>query len=182
MRFVDMDFCAFILMSSLPTIWIMVGCLLLLLLLIVTVSLFLKSREVAMLKKEVFELRDTMRMMRYEEANLARMLHTASKPTEEAVSSAAVSEESPEEVLIPVAPEVVSAAKEEVATANERHQEVEAVALAEERANALTEALLEDPVEESAEETIAVLAEEDKEKQEGESELVKEELSAEVAQ
>ena len=182
MRFVDMDFCAFILMSSLPTIWIMVGCLLLLLLLIVTVSLFLKSREVAMLKKEVRELRDTMRMMRYEEANLARMLHTVSKPAEEAVSSAAVSEESPEEVFIPVAPEVVPAAKEEVATANERHQEVEAVALAEERANVLTEALLEDPVEESAEETIAVLTEEDKEKQEGESELMKEELSVEVAQ
>lgn len=39
----------------------------------------LKWHEAAILKKEVVELRDTMRMMRYEEANLSRMLHTVSK-------------------------------------------------------------------------------------------------------
>ena len=39
----------------------------------------LKWREAVALKKEVMELRDTMRMMRYEEANLSRMLHTVSK-------------------------------------------------------------------------------------------------------
>ena len=73
---------ALILMSSLPAGWIVVGSLLLLLT-VVTVALFLlKSREVSTLKKQCEELRDTMRMMRYEEANLARMLHTASKPVD----------------------------------------------------------------------------------------------------
>ena len=47
---------------------------------LVAVGLFLlKSREVAALKKEVEDLRDTMRMMRYEEASLSRMLHTVDK-------------------------------------------------------------------------------------------------------
>ena len=78
----DMEYCAFILRSLLPATWIVVGCLLLILLLIVAVLYVLKSREVSLLKKQVDELRDTMRMMRYEEANLARMLHTASKPVE----------------------------------------------------------------------------------------------------
>lgn len=75
-----MENCAFILMGSLPVAWIAVRCLLLILLLVAVVLYLLKVREVAALKKEVFELRDTMRMMRYEEANLARMLHTANKP------------------------------------------------------------------------------------------------------
>ena len=75
-----MENCAFILMGSLPVAWIAVGCLLLILLLVAVVLYLLKVREVAALKKEVFELRDTMRMMRYEEANLARMLHTANRP------------------------------------------------------------------------------------------------------
>lgn len=78
-RSTDMENCAFILMSSLPTTWLVVGCLLLILLLIVVLLYVLKAREVAALKKEVFELRDTMRMMRYEEISLSRMLHTASK-------------------------------------------------------------------------------------------------------
>ena len=75
-----MENCAFILMSSLPFAWTVVGCLLLVLLLILSVLFVLKSREVATLKRQCEELRETMRMMRYEEANLARMLHTASKP------------------------------------------------------------------------------------------------------
>jgi AraC-like DNA-binding protein len=49
----------------------------------------LKSREVTTLKKEVEELRDTMRMMRYEEASLSRMLHTAGKPVEPTVQAEA---------------------------------------------------------------------------------------------
>lgn len=93
-RFVDMDICTFILLSSLPIVWIAVGCLLLILLLIVTILFVLKSREVAMLKKQCEDLSETMRMMRYEEANLSRMLHTASKSVERPVAFAAVPEES----------------------------------------------------------------------------------------
>ena len=70
---------ALILMSSLPAAWVAVGCLLLLLAMVMTILFLLKAREVSTLKKQCEELRDTMRMMRYEEANLARMLHTASK-------------------------------------------------------------------------------------------------------
>ena len=70
---------ALILMSSLPAAWVAVGCLLLLLAVVMTILFLLKAREVSTLKKQCEELRDTMRMMRYEEANLARMLHTASK-------------------------------------------------------------------------------------------------------
>ena len=67
-------------MSSLPTVWIAVGVLLLLLTVVMAILFFLKSREVATLKKQCEDLRDTMRMMRYEEASLSRMLHTANKP------------------------------------------------------------------------------------------------------
>lgn len=93
-RFIDMDICTFILLSSLPIAWIAVGCLSLILLLVVTVLFVLKSREVATLKKQCEDLNETMRMMRYEEANLSRMLHTASKSVERPVAFAAVSEES----------------------------------------------------------------------------------------
>ena len=68
-------------MSSLPVAWIAIGSLLLLLVVVMATLFFLKSREVTVLKKQCEDLRETMRMMRYEEANLARMLHTASKPT-----------------------------------------------------------------------------------------------------
>ena len=80
-RLAHMKNCAIILVSSLPTAWIAVGALLLILALVMTVRFLLKSREVTVLKKQCEDLRETMRMMRYEEANLARMLHTASKPT-----------------------------------------------------------------------------------------------------
>ncbi len=59
-----------------------VGCVLIVVTLIAVVLFALKAREVGALKKEVEELRDTMRMMRYEEANLSRMLHTADKHPE----------------------------------------------------------------------------------------------------
>ena len=68
-------------MSSLPVAWIAIGSLLLLLVVVMATLFLLKSREVTVLKKQCEDLRETMRMMRYEEANLARMLHTASKPT-----------------------------------------------------------------------------------------------------
>ena len=96
-RFADMEICTFILMSSLPAAWVVVGCLLLLLVVVMTILFLLKSREVSTLKKQCDELRDTMRMMRYEEANLARMLHTASKPVGPI--------EAPEEEDVEVAPE-----------------------------------------------------------------------------
>lgn len=82
-RLVDMEYCAFILLSSLPAAWIVAGCLVLVLSLVMGILFMLKSREVITLKKQCEDLRETMRMMRYEEANLARMLHTASKPKEE---------------------------------------------------------------------------------------------------
>ena len=91
---VCMENCAIILMNSTSTVWITVGCLLLILALVMTVLYFLKSREVVMLKKQCEELRDTMRMMRYEEANLARMLHTAGKPEKKTLDALAPEEQS----------------------------------------------------------------------------------------
>ena len=88
-----MEYCAFmILMSSIPAVWVTIGSLLLLSL-VLGVLFVLKLREVATLKKQCEELQDTMRMMRYEEANLSRMLHTASKPLERPIVSAVVAEE-----------------------------------------------------------------------------------------
>lgn len=88
-----MRFCSFILMSALPTVWLAVGCVLLLLTVVMTLLYVLKSREVTTLKKQCEDLRDTMRMMRYEEANLARMLHTASKPDAENSADSTVEDE-----------------------------------------------------------------------------------------
>jgi AraC-like DNA-binding protein len=89
-----MEICAFILMAPLPIAGVAVGCLLIIIALVAVVLYLLRAREVATLKKEVSDLRDTIRMMRYEEANLARMLHTASKPAPQ--SEVAVSEPAPE--------------------------------------------------------------------------------------
>ena len=75
----DMRFIAFIQISVFSTAWIAVGFLLLALLLLFMVLFLLRSREVTALKKEIRDLRDTIRMMRYEETNMARMLHTAHK-------------------------------------------------------------------------------------------------------
>ena len=82
---------AFILINSFPAASVAVGVVLLLCVVVLAVLLVLKVREVAVLKKEVFELRDTMRMMRYEEISLSRMLHTANKyvgPVEEPAEEA----------------------------------------------------------------------------------------------
>ena len=70
-------------MSSFPVAWFAMVCVLSFLAVVMLVLFFLKSREVNTLKKQCEDLRETMRMMRYEEANLARMLHTASKPAEQ---------------------------------------------------------------------------------------------------
>ena len=74
-----MIYCALILIASLPASCIVVGVLLIVITIAALLMCALKWREAAVLKKEVVELRDTMRMMRYEEANLSRMLHTVSK-------------------------------------------------------------------------------------------------------
>ena len=78
-----MKYCALILMSSFPVAWFAMVCVLSFFAVVMLVLFFLKSREVNTLKKQCEDLRETMRMMRYEEANLARMLHTASKPAEQ---------------------------------------------------------------------------------------------------
>ena len=70
-------------MSSFPVAWFAMVCVLSFLAVVMLVLFFLKSREVNTLKKQCEDLRETMRMMRYEESNLARMLHTASKPAEQ---------------------------------------------------------------------------------------------------
>ena len=70
-------------MSSFPVAWFAMVCVLSFLAVVMLVLIFLKSREVNTLKKQCEDLRETMRMMRYEESNLARMLHTASKPAEQ---------------------------------------------------------------------------------------------------
>ena len=74
--------------------------------LIMGVLLSLKSREVAALKKQCEDLRETMQMMRYEEANLARMLHTASKTKElvEQPTASVVSEGEVEEYVKEMSP------------------------------------------------------------------------------
>ncbi|MBR4041203.1 MAG: helix-turn-helix domain-containing protein [Bacteroidaceae bacterium] len=72
-------YCNLLLMASLSTMWTVIVGLLAVVTLVSIVLFILKSREVTTLKKEVEELRDTMRMMRYEEINLSRMLHTVDK-------------------------------------------------------------------------------------------------------
>ena len=84
---------AFILLASFSATWMVVVGLLVVVTLVSLVMLLLKSREVSTLKKEVEELRDTMRMMRYEELNLSRMLHTADKGEEAPLLSPQMGEE-----------------------------------------------------------------------------------------
>ena len=70
---------ALIAIAAIPAMYTVVGIVLIVLALTSTALFVWKLREANTLRKEVMELRDTMRMMRYEEANLARMLHTADK-------------------------------------------------------------------------------------------------------
>ena len=146
---------AFILINSFPAASVAIGVVLLLCVVVLAVLLVLKVREVAVLKKEVFELRDTMRMMRYEEISLSRMLHTANKYVGPV-------EESDGEVGEPVAEE----AGEMVAEA---------------AAGEVAEEMAEEPAEESIEETIEESAVESTEEPVGEEaeEIVEAEESAE---
>ena len=144
-RLAHMKNCAIILMSSLPAAWIVVGCLLLILALVMTALFLLKSREVATLKKQCEDLRDTMRMMRYEEANLARMLHTANNPTKQAEEALeeepSVAEEAVEQLVASsVAEELVENASEELdTTSNEPNTTFAPVEIISEETPASTE-------------------------------------------
>ena len=125
-------------MASLPTVWTIVGCLLIVITLIAIVLFFVKAREVASLKKEVAELRDTMRMMRYEELSLSRMLHTADK----AVAPAEVAE------LV---------AAEAMACVDDSLEESAGIPAVDED---ITEQPTEEPAEDIAEEVVEEVAEE----------------------
>lgn len=119
-----------ILMASLPTSWAVVGCALIAVTLIAVVLFVLKAREVATLKKEVLELRDTMRMMRYEEANLSRMLHTADKYPEPTAQDETPEQEEPadeaEEEIAEIAEMPETAETPEETESTEEPEETEA--------------------------------------------------------
>lgn len=110
--------CNLMLMASLPTTWLVVGIVLLVLLLVAVLLIVVKSREAYLLKKEVAELRETMLMMRYEEANLSRMLHKADKAEQIEASTAEMlvaeveADEVPESADEPEASEVSEAVTE----------------------------------------------------------------------
>ena len=111
-----MRYCTLILLTSLPTSWLVVGVLLIVITVIALIMCGIKWREATVLKKEVVELRDTMRMMRYEEANLSRMLHTVSKHPDimpEEFDAEKTAEETVEETVVAVAAETVSETAEE---------------------------------------------------------------------
>lgn len=162
----EMKTIAFILINSFPAASVVIGAVLLLCVVVLAVLFVLKVREVAVLKKEVFELRDTMRMMRYEEISLSRMLHTANKYVGPV-------EESDGEVGEPVAEEagemVVEAAAGEVA------EEV-----AEEPAEESIEETIEESAVESTEEPVGEEAEEIVEAEEAEESAEEQEEEAEA--
>ena len=113
-----MIYCALILTASLPASCIVVGVLLIVITIAALLMCALKWREAAVLKKEVEELRDTMRMMRYEEANLSRMLHTVSKQPTAMPEEVATEETYPiieEELIEEAAKETTEETIEEVA-------------------------------------------------------------------
>ena len=144
----NMGYCDLLLVSALTGAQITVGCLLLVLLLVMVVLYLLKAREVAVLKKEVFDLRDTMRLMRYEEISLSRMLHTANKYVGPVEGTA---EDAGETVAAVAGEMVVEAAVGEVV---EKVVEESAEVLAGESVEESTEESVEEPVVELAEEEV----------------------------
>lgn len=147
--------CALILIASLPTIWLIVGCLLIVITLIAVVLFLVKAREVAVLKKEVMEARETMRMMRYEELSLSRMLHTADKsaPYNEALDEALdeAMDEPTEETTDEPTPVIIEEEPTEEITDEEPAEEP----AVEEAAEETEEEVVEEAEEECAEEPIA---------------------------
>ena len=157
---------AFILINSFPAASVVIGAVLLLCVVVLAVLFVLKVREVAVLKKEVFELRDTMRMMRYEEISLSRMLHTANKYVGPV-------EESDGEVGEPVAEEAAEMVAE--AAAGEVAEEV-----AEEPAEESIEETIEESAVESTEEPVGEEAEEIVEAEEAEESAEEQGVEAEA--
>ena len=154
----------------LPTIWLIVGSLLIVITLIAVVLFLVKSREVATLKKEVLELRDTMRMMRYEELNLSRMLHTADKsaPTKEELDEQPQWSEPDEEASAPVEEHPLVIAEEPTEEPTEEAAEEVEEAVDEEPTQEVAEAVEEaaedeiiEEVEETVEEDVAEAVEEE---------------------
>lgn len=154
----------------LPTIWLIVGSLLIVITLIAVVLFLVKSREVATLKKEVLELRDTMRMMRYEELNLSRMLHTADKsaPTKEELDEQPQWSEPDEEASAPVEEHPLVIAEEPTEEPTEETTEEVDEAVDEEPTQEVAEAVEEaaedeiiEEVEETVEEDVAEAVEEE---------------------
>lgn len=150
--------CALILIASLPTIWLIVGCLLIVITLIAVVLFLVKAREVAVLKKEVMEARETMRMMRYEELSLSRMLHTADKsaPYNEALDEAMDEpmDEPTEETTDEPTPVIIEEEPTEEITDEEPAEEHAEEPAVEEAAEETEEEVVEEAAEECAEEPI----------------------------
>ena len=163
---------AFILINLFPAASAAIGVVLLILVVVMAVLLILKAREVAALKKEVFELRDTMRMMRYEEISLSRMLHTANKyvgPVEEPAGEAGepAAEEAGEMVAEIAAGEVAAEAAEEPVVGSAEAPTEESVKE-------------EETLDAVEEEEVAVVAEEVEEIEETEESAEEQEEEAEV--
>lgn len=160
------------LLVALPVTCYLVGGLLILVTLVAVGLFLLKSREVASLKKEVEDLRDTMRMMRYEEASLSRMLHTVDKspasgpmrmfaadepqeePQDEPVIPVQEAEEQEAQVDEPYAMEEVAEPIAEKPTIEDNQEYVEESA--EESADELVEESVEEPIADEQPEVIVV--------------------------
>ena len=147
---------ALIAMAAIPAAYTAVGIVLIVLALTCAALFVWKLREANTLRKEVMELRDTMRMMRYEEANLARMLHTADKPMP-------TTEEITEETTEMTTEEAAGMATEEPQETAEAIETTEAIETAgaieaTETIEPTTEEVTEEPaaatIEEPAEETV----------------------------
>ena len=194
-----MIYCALILIASLPASCIVVGVLLIVITIAALLMCALKWREAAVLKKEVVELRDTMRMMRYEEANLSRMLHTVSKqPTampedfateepapiidEEIIeeeSAKTIEEEKTEEVAI-VQDEIENEEKEEVYEKPIVEESIEEENVSEEESIIIEEPEIEEPTTEGItmeEETPVEILTEDTPEGKEEEEIIEEPIA-----
>lgn len=149
---------ALIAIAAIPAMYTVVGIVLIVLALTSTALFVWKFREANTLRKEVMELRDTMRMMRYEEANLARMLHTADKtmPKMEEIATEPTEIDSEETID---ATEAIGAAKLVENIESTEPTEEEAEIITEEATGERTEEAVESDTE-NVEEPTKIVAEE----------------------
>ena len=149
---------ALIAIAAIPAMYTVVGIVLIVLALTSTALFVWKLREANTLRKEVMELRDTMRMMRYEEANLARMLHTADKtmPKMEEIATEPTEIDSEETID---ATEAIGAAKLVENIDSTEPTEEEAEIITEEATGERTEEAVESDTE-NVEEPTKIVAEE----------------------